>query len=155
MANNTLKIISGGQTGVDRAALDAAIANNIVCGGWCPRGRKAEDGRIPDHYPLIELGSQDYAQRTLRNITGSDGTVIMYFEKPHGGTGLTLNTCMNDQIPYLEIDGSRLSIDQATQAITEFIDYHGITVLNVAGPRASEHPDAYQYAFQVMSQALK
>lgn len=155
MAYNTLKIISGGQTGVDRAALDAAIANNSVCGGWCPRGRKAEDGRISDQYPLIELDSLDYAQRTLRNIAGSDGTVIIYFEKPYGGTELTLTTCMNDQVPYLELDGEKLTVEQAAKRITTFIVNYRIKVLNVAGPRASEHADAYQYAFHVISQALE
>lgn len=155
MAYNTLKIISGGQTGVDRAALDAAIANNFVCGGWCPRGRKAEDGRISDQYPLIELDSLDYAQRTLRNIAGSDGTVIIYFKKPYGGAELTLTTCMNDQVPYLKIDGEKLTVEQAAQRITTFIVNHKIKVLNVAGPRASEHADAYQYVFHVISQALE
>jgi len=155
MANKTLKIISGGQTGVDRAALDAAMANNVSCGGWCPTGRKAEDGRIPDQYSLTELKNGGYRQRTIRNLKESDGTVIIYFERPSGGTRLTLDSCIEYQVPHLVIDGTNVAADQAAQQITAFIDDHEIEVLNVAGPRASGHADAYPYAFQVMSKALE
>jgi predicted Rossmann fold nucleotide-binding protein DprA/Smf involved in DNA uptake len=83
------KIVSGGQTGVDRAALDIALALGIPCGGWCPRGRGAEDGVIPARYPLQETCSHDYAERTRRNVIDSDGTLILAIGALHGGTLLT------------------------------------------------------------------
>ena len=154
MVGKTLKIISGGQTGVDRAALDAAMANHSPCGGWCPTGRKAEDGRIPDLYPLTELENGGYRQRTLRNLTESDGTVVIYFEHAQGGTRLTLDSCDKYQIPCLAIDGAQLTVEQAAEQITAFITEQGIKVLNVAGPRASGHVDAYRYAFEVIAMVL-
>jgi hypothetical protein len=84
------KIISGGQTGVDRAALDAALALNIPCGGWCPKGRKAEDGPIPERYPLQETSSADYRVRTEKNVTDSDGTLILTRGPVTGGTAYTV-----------------------------------------------------------------
>ncbi|MCW8963760.1 MAG: putative molybdenum carrier protein [Gammaproteobacteria bacterium] len=155
MANKTLTIISGGQTGVDRAALDAAMAHDVPCGGWCPTGRKGEDGRIPDQYPLTELKNGGYRERTLRNLTDSDGTVVIYFERLQGGTKLTLDSCSKYEIPCLAIDGVKLTAEQATQQVTAFINEQEIKVLNVAGPRASGHPAAYEYAFQVMSKVLE
>src|SRR3954454_8651242 len=87
------KIVSGGQTGVDRAALDVALALGIPCGGWCPKGRKAEDGPIEDRYPLSETPSSDYRQRTLWNIRDSDATLILTWGEPTGGTLLTVKEC--------------------------------------------------------------
>ncbi len=84
------KIISGGQTGVDRAALDVAIELELPCGGWCPRGRLAEDGTVPDRYPLQETRSAEYAERTERNVIDSDGTLIIATRPLTGGTALTV-----------------------------------------------------------------
>ncbi len=84
-----MKIISGGQTGVDRAGIE--------CGGWCPEGREAEDGAIPDKYPLIVLPGAGYRQRTKQNVLDSDGTIIIYFDSPIGGTELTISFCINEQ----------------------------------------------------------
>ena len=89
-----LTIISGGQTGVDRAALDSALSYRVDCGGWCPEGRQAEDGPIPARYPLTELGG-GYAARTRKNVEDSDGTVILYFDTPTGGTEKTLRYCLD------------------------------------------------------------
>jgi predicted Rossmann-fold nucleotide-binding protein len=75
-----LKIISGGQTGVDRAALDVALRHGIECGGWCPAGRLDEFGKIPDHYPVQELQGGGFTERTLQNVKDSDGTVVIYRE---------------------------------------------------------------------------
>jgi len=155
MVNKTLTIISGGQSGVDRAALDAAMASNIPCGGWCPTGRKAEDGRIPDRYPLTELKNGGYRERTLRNLTDSDGTVVIYFERLQGGTKLTLDSCSKYEIPCLAIDGVKLTVEQATQQLIAFINEQEIKVLNEAGLRASGHAEAYEYTFRVMSKVLE
>jgi len=98
------KLVSGGQTGVDRAALDAAIELGVPCGGWCPKGRKAEDGVVPARYPLAETPSACYAQRTRWNIRDSDATLILTWGKPTGGTLLTLNECCKMGRPHLVID---------------------------------------------------
>jgi Circularly permutated YpsA SLOG family len=89
------KIVSGGQTGIDRGTLDAALAWGFPCGGWCPPERLAEDGRIPDCYPVIELKEGGYRQRTLRNVLESDGTAILYFSQIEGGTEETLRFCID------------------------------------------------------------
>jgi hypothetical protein len=141
-----MKIVSGGQTGVDRAALDAALELGIEAGGWCPQGRLAEDGAIAEKYPLKELPKAGYLQRTKRNVIDSDGTVIIFFGNPAGGTQLTLEFCMKESRPYLLIDAQSLSVEQASVKIQRFIDKNNISILNVAGPRASEKAEAYGYA---------
>jgi hypothetical protein len=141
-----MKIVSGGQTGVDRAALDAALELGIEAGGWCPQGRLAEDGAIAEKYPLKELPKAGYLQRTKRNVIDSDGTVIIFFGNPAGGTQLTLEFCMKESRPHLLIDAQSLSVEQASVKIQRFIDKNNISILNVAGPRASEKAEAYGYA---------
>src|SRR5512132_1315628 len=84
-----VRIVSGGQTGVDRAALDAAMAFGLACGGWVPRGRRAEDGAVPPRYPMRETRGYTYAERTRRNVRDSDGTLILTRGRPTGGTALT------------------------------------------------------------------
>jgi hypothetical protein len=150
-----LTIISGGQTGVDRAALDAALACDIACGGWCPRGRMAEDGRIPDRYPLTEMPGTDYRQRTIKNVRQSDGTLIIYFGRMTGGTKLTHDSCIKHDVPCLLIDGALLDIGRAADEISRFIDSRHIKLLNVAGPRASNHAGAYEYTYNVLSAVLQ
>lgn len=149
-----MKIISGGQTGVDRAALDAAIDAGVECGGWCPEGRKAEDGILPARYPLIELTGAGYRQRTIRNVLDSQGTVIIYFGAPAGGTEQTLHFCIREKRPYLLLDAGEFSIEHASERIAEFVTKHGISILNIAGPRASREPGAYRYVYDVMSMYL-
>lgn len=151
----TLKIISGGQTGVDRAALDAALASGISVGGWCPEGRKAEDGPIAEKYPLQELPDGGYKERTLRNVQDSDATVIIYFESISGGTEETLLFCLNEKKPYLLIDGSGITEDSASKRIKHFIHENQISRLNVAGPRASKEQRAYEYTKQVFTLMLE
>jgi hypothetical protein len=146
-----MKIISGGQTGVDRAALDAAISHGIDCGGWCPEGRTAEDGTISLHYPVIELPGSGYSERTLRNVSDSDGTLIIYFDYPTGGTEQTLLFCIEAHKPYLLIDANELSPKRAALKTEDFVHKFAIQTLNVAGPRASGNPDAYNYALKVVS----
>lgn len=99
-----MKIVSGGQTGVDRAALDTALELGLPCGGRCPRGRKAEDGPIPARYPLTETSSAEYAQRTEWNVRDSDGTLVLTRGQPTGGTALTIELAERLGKPYLVVD---------------------------------------------------
>ncbi len=150
-----IKIISGGQTGVDRAALDAALESGISAGGWCPEGRKAEDGPIAEKYPLQELPDGGYEERTLKNVQDSDATIIIYFKSISGGTKETLLYCLNEKKPYLLIDGSGITEDSASKRIKQFIDENQILLLNVAGPRASKEKRAYEYTKQVITLMLE
>jgi hypothetical protein len=142
------KIVSGGQTGVDRGALDAALDTETACGGWCPAGRLAEDGPIPQKYPLQELPASDYADRTRQNVIDSDATVIIHFGKISGGTYLTQQFCQKFKKPHLIIDAEQASPREAAQQIAIFCKSQAIKTLNVAGPRASRAPQAHNYAYQ-------
>jgi hypothetical protein len=93
-SRNRIKVVSGGQTGVDRGALDAALELKLQCGGWCPEGRLAEDGPIPEQYPMQEVEGGDYRDRTRKNVLDSDGTAIIYFGEIEGGTESTLDDCV-------------------------------------------------------------
>ena len=150
-----MKIVSGGQTGVDRAALDAALESGVEAGGWCPEGRRAEDGVIPEKYPVKELPKAGYRQRTRRNVIDSDGTAIIYFGYPTGGTEKTITYCINERKTYVMIDADVLSIERAAKKIEHFIVEHSIAVLNVAGPRASGEPRAYAYARKLILSMLR
>lgn len=99
------KIVSGGQTGVDRGALDAALAVSFPCGGWCPADRRAEDGSIPDRYPVMELRGAGYSERTRQNVLDSDGTLIIHFGELTGGTLKTAKLCDWHGKPVLLLDG--------------------------------------------------
>jgi len=145
-----VKIISGGQTGVDRAALDAALKNGIDCGGSCPSGRLDEVGRIPDRYPVKELEHGGFTERTLQNVKDSDGTVIIYFSNLSGGSAQTLQFCIAQKRPHQLIDAGAIFIEDAAELILDFIRKHEIEILNVAGPRQSEWPDGYDYAFRAL-----
>ena len=149
-----LKIVSGAQTGVDRAALDTALKNHVPCGGWCPCGRKAEDGVIPERYPVRALESGGYDERTLQNVRDSDGTIIIYFGKLSGGTENTLRYCLGDRKPYLLLDGLEVATMRAAQRVMEFKSVLSGGTLNFAGPRASEEPRAYPYASEVLTKFL-
>ena len=137
------KIISGGQTGVDRAALDVALERGFPCGGWCPRGRKAEDGPIDESYPLDTTPSDDYPQRTEWNVRDSDGTLILTVGSLTGGTKLTRALAETLGKPCRVVDLDR------TADVTAAIDWlrnNSIAVLNVAGPRQSIQPEIYEKA---------
>ena len=154
MRRKEVKIISGGQTGVDRAALDAVLRHGIESGGWCPTGRLDEFGRIPDCYPLKELENGGFTERTLQNVKDSDGTVIIYPGKLSGGTEQTLHLCVDQRRPHEVIDASNVSTEKAAQLIAEFVRENKIEILNVAGPRASEWPEGYDYAFRTLDSFL-
>jgi hypothetical protein len=177
-----LKIISGGQTGVDRGALDAALDLGVECGGWCPAGRLAEDGTIPDRYPVIELTDGGYAERTTKNVADSDGTLVISNGEPVGGTRETVERCVEMQKPYLIIDCTRVGVDNVIAQALEFVTdlsfraaqaarnltnvrlrsepredpshLRGVTILNVAGPRASQWPEGHALTYHIISAIL-
>ncbi len=150
-----LKIISGGQTGVDRAALDAARELGVEAGGWCPEARKAEDGTIPGEYPVQVLPGAGYRQRTRRNVIDSDGTLIVYFRYLSGGTQETLVCCLAESRPYLLLDGEEVSPERGGERVRAFVSEKRVAVLNVAGPRASGEERAYEYTRSVLRAALQ
>lgn len=152
---NLKRIISGGQTGVDRAALDAALESGFPCGGWCPEGRLAEDGVIHERYPLVELPGAGYKQRTLKNVLEADGTVIIHFGHMESGTKSTAIFCIRTGKPHELIDGDRVPVEQAVALLFDFITEGGIHVLNIAGPRATTKPQAYVYARAVVGGILR
>jgi Circularly permutated YpsA SLOG family len=149
-----LKIISGGQTGVDRAALDVALKHGIDCGGWCPAGRLDEFGRIPEQYPVRELQEGGFRERTLQNVKDSDGTVVIYSGEIGGGTEQTVRFCVELKQPYELIDGSTISTQDGAKLIANFVRKNKIGILNVAGPRQSEWPEGYDYACRALDHYL-
>lgn len=134
------RIVSGGQTGVDRAALDVALSLGLPCGGWCPQGRLAEDGVIPESYPLVETPCADYAQRTHWNVRDADGTLILVGGPFGGGTAYTLETARNLGKPHLIVD---LDQNPLPQAVHTWLHLSRIQTLNTAGPRESQSSGIY------------
>ncbi|BCX89706.1 hypothetical protein MIN45_P2079 [Methylomarinovum tepidoasis] len=147
------KVVSGGQTGVDRAALDTALERGIACDGWCPQGRLAEDGPLPPRYPLTELPGGG-SRRTRANVADSDATLIVYFEELRGGTLETLRDCLTLDKPFKLIDAALVPAARAAEAVARFLGRHRIEVLNVAGPRASQWCGGYAYARELLIRLL-
>ena len=150
-----LTILSGGQTGADRAALDAALALGVPCGGHCPAGRRAEDGPIPLHYPLVELPGAGYPARTRRNVADADGTVILAFGSLTGGSKLTVDVCRTLGKPCLAVNAELVTPGEAAVLMAVFLLRHRIAKLNVAGPRASGQPDIYAFVFDAVTRLLR
>lgn len=159
-----LKVVSGGQTGVDRAALDAALKVGLPIGGWCPGDRRAEDGQVPKKYPLLETASRSYAVRTEWNVRDSDGTLILVLDRISSGTKLTLDSARNQNKPvfveYLApargrglLSGEN-SADDQIHSVVDWLRRHKIRILNVAGPRGSSSAEVYPKAFSFMSRLL-
>jgi len=148
------KIISGGQTGADRAALDWAIISGITHGGWCPKGRKAEDGTIDQRYNLVETPSDDYSQRTEWNIRDSDATAVFsILRELRGGSLLTMKLAEQYNKPVIHLCKEDEQANHALE-LRSFIEKFGISVLNVAGPRESDEPGVYQFVSRILDQAL-
>ena len=146
------KIVSGGQTGVDRAALDVALELELPCGGWCPKGRRAEDGRISDRYPMEEASSPDYRVRTELNVQDSDGTLILARGRLAGGTLLTLKLARRFHKPYFVVD---LVQGGDVTSVREWGQTEKIGILNVAGPREGEAPGIHAQASSFLREVLE
>lgn len=144
------KIVSGGQTGADRAALDAADRAGIEHGGWVPRGRKAEDGRIPARYRLREMPSFRYADRTEKNVLDSDATLIVSRGPLTGGSRLTLGLARKNRRPCLHVDLGVVATEEAVAGVRSWIEKNGVGTLNVAGPRASNDAEIYDRVLSLL-----
>lgn len=165
-----ITIFSGGQTGADRAALDFAIANGLAHGGWCPRGRLAEDGPISDRYALRETPGRRYAQRTEWNIRDSDATLVLSIAAaPQGGTRLTRELAARLGKPVLHLSRQQLAIEAQTVEcgkgdavevelaagrLRRFLAEYHVRILNVAGPRASQEADVAAFVDGTLSRAF-
>ncbi len=144
-------IVSGGQTGVDRAALDVAIALGIGHGGWCPAGRLSEDGTVPSRYELRETDSSDYPVRTEQNVIDSDATLILYESRLKGGTLLTRRICQRLGRPYIVV---RIDRDEPAVA-RHWLAQQRPKTLNVAGPRESTAPGVFFRAMDFLLKAFE
>lgn len=148
------RIVSGGQTGVDRAALDAAIRIGIDHGGWVPKGRKAEDGRIPGHYSLCETETPNYAERTEKNVLDSDATLIVSRGPLKGGSRLTMILAMRYGKPWLHVDLASVPEHEGVGSVRSWLGANQVGVLNVAGPRAGNDSAIYGLAFDLLLEVL-
>ncbi len=137
------RIVSGGQTGADQAALDFAIEKGITHGGWIPKGRKTEAGVLPEKYLLTEMETASYPKRTEQNVIDSDGTLIISHGKLTGGSDYTKKMAEKHGKPFVHIDADSVSLGDAVKLIWDWILENGIEVLNVAGARASKDAKIY------------
>jgi hypothetical protein len=155
------KIISGGQTGVDRAALDAAMALGIDAGGWCPKGRRAVDGAISSKYPLKETPGGSYKIRTLWNVRDSDATLIVCRDEPSGGTALTIDYCKQLGRPYevCQLKGGEVFCQDGPGSnpvdLVDSLNRHAIKILNVAGPREGKSCPIYDRAYHFLHEVFQ
>ncbi len=148
------KIISGGQTGADQAALDLAIKLDIPHGGWVPKGRRTENGRLNKKYQVMELETSNYNIRTEKNVLDSDGTLILSHGPISGGSEYTREIAALHNKSWLHIDLNKTIAFKAAEKIRAWIDEHQIDVLNVAGPRASKDPDIYRDTMNILETAF-
>ena len=143
------KLVSGGQTGVDRAGLDLALELGIACGGWCPRGRRAADGPLPERYPLRETLSADYSERTRLNVRDSDATLILCCGALSGGTAYTAEVAVRLGRPLRVVDPRKRG---ELQAVRRWLRDEQVSCLNLAGPREQEQPGIYWLAYRWLSE---
>jgi hypothetical protein len=164
--SSVAKIVSGGQTGADRGGLDAAIALGVPHGGWCPKGRRAEDGEIPACYALVETASSNYLVRTEQNVVVSHATVVFTFGKPSGGSKKTIDLAVRHQRPCLCLDLAAMDDEEAALAVLQWLSPGGLLmegvpvpppnpVLNVAGSRESKAPGIQDRVRAVMKLVLR
>jgi hypothetical protein len=153
MALTIKKIVSGGQTGADRAALDFALTHGIPCGGWVPKGRKAEDGCIPKRYPMTEAPSSDYLRRTELNVQDADANVIFTMRSTlNGGSKRTAEFAAKHRKPCLHLSSSTRS---PADALARFIEKHNVHTVNIAGSRGSKEPTVGQFVIEVLTQVFE
>lgn len=145
-----LKIISGGQTGVDRAALDVALDFHFPCGGWCPKGRRAEDGVIDKKYLLKETANGKYEIRTEANVRDSDATLIITHGKPRSGTAFTIAMARKHKKPCLIVDPGHAVLED----VRNWLIQNKVTILNIAGPRESNMSGIYKEAYEFLCKIL-
>ena len=149
------KIIAGGQTGADRAGLDVAIRWGFPYGGWCPKGRKAEDGTIGGQYQLVETPSASYLQRTEWNARDSDATVIFTIAPTlTGGSKRTAEFAAKHRKPWIHLPRHSSSYESTALILQRFVEEHGVQVLNVAGTRGSKEPDVWKFAYETLENAF-
>lgn len=148
------RVVSGGQTGVDSAALDVALRLGLPCGGWVPRGRVNEEGPIDPHYPLEETPSRRLVQRTAWNVRDSDATLILTRGRLTGGSALTKRLAGAHAKPSLHIDLAALAPADAAARILSWLDTIAGATLNIAGPRRSNDPEIYEIASRVIEAVL-
>lgn len=150
------KIISGGQTGVDRAALDVAMRLGLPHGGWAPKGRLAEDGPLPSHYQLEEMPTEDYAARTEKNVLDSEGTLLITRGTPSGGSETTRKMALKHgkQLLHIDLNLGQRAFDTAS-LIASWIEMNRIETLNVAGSRASGDPSIYMDTVNILTHLLQ
>jgi Circularly permutated YpsA SLOG family len=151
------RIVSGGQTGADRGGLEAALALGIAHGGWCPKGRRAEDGSVPERYQLRETSSAAYSERTRRNVADADGTVLFTRGTPTAGSKLTLDTARQLRRPVLHVDVRDITGDSraAQRLLRDWLEENRIRVLNVAGSRESGCPGIEAAVAAFLVEALR
>jgi predicted Rossmann-fold nucleotide-binding protein len=149
------KLVSGGQTGADRAALDLAIRHGFPHGGWCPKGRKAEDGIIPAQYQLHETPSASYLQRTERNVRDSNGTVIFTIAcELSGGSKRTAEFSEKHRKPWIHLARRASTYEDPALLLQRFVEENAICILNVASTRASKEPDVWSFAYETLDAAF-
>jgi hypothetical protein len=149
------KIISGGQTGADRAGLDAAIELDIPHGGWIPKGRKTEDGGLPEKYHLKEMPTGSYEARTEQNVIDSDGTLIVSHGKLNGGSAMTRRLAKKHKRPWMHVDLEKTSFFKAAMDVRDWVEQNQIKVLNVAGPRGSKDQEIYEATKKLLKAAFQ
>jgi hypothetical protein len=150
-----IRFISGGQTGIDRALLDFCLDRGVECGGFCPAGRKAEDGPIHSRYPLSELPKASYKKRTAANVSASEATIILYYKTMLGGTLKSYEFVRKEGKPFLLLDMSIMNIEKASLRILKFLEKFQPGIVNFSGPRASEWPEGYQIFHSILEAAIR